>query len=247
MSLSTVRAKFARAREHEAAFQACLDDYVGGNNFELLHDFDENTGWNEIRFKEINPPPSEQLALILGDVLTNARGVLDYLAWQLVLAAGNTPGKHTMFPVVTQQAKWPAVANGCLKGVDQQWIDAIAKLQPFNESDPKLHPLASLDHMNNVGKHRTIPGAVQTAQPLEFSVKTIPGEKIDFDPVEPRLEDGAILFRARPHDKSRLEIGSLGLTVRFAFDDERGVEWDIADVLTWVNQTITQFEPAFKS
>jgi len=246
--LDIPRAKLAKAREHQAAFQKCLEDWIEGDSFDLQHDHDPSTGWNEVRYKVKTEPPTQELALILGDITTNARGALDYVVWQLVLVADtDEPGHHTMFPVVKKAADWLSTAKHRLRGVAPEWVKVIEEAQPFNQPDPKINELLALDAANNYGKHRTIPLALASAEPSQFTIKTVPGMKYDFEPIDEWLVDDAVVLRVKPEDKSRLEILEAGINVRVGFDDGSGIRWDTEHMLTWLEDYIERFAPAFES
>ncbi len=245
--LSMVEAKLERAREHEGAFQACLDEYVQGDNFAVRSDYYADSGWNELRLEVHREPPNVRLALILGDALTNVRGALDYLVWQLVLKAGtHSPSRNTVFPVVRDASKWGGAVTGQLRGVAPQWVSLIADLQPYKSTDHDLHELAVLDDMNNYNKHRTIPASIHQCHTLTIpDLPVTPGMKYEFDNPSAPLRNGAVLFRVRREDRVQISFPPVNLVWRVGFDDKTGRQWDTRDVLAWVEGAIKRFEPAF--
>jgi hypothetical protein len=217
-----------------------------GDNFAIRHDFYAGTGWNELRVEMFQDPPTDDLGLILGDVMTNARGALDYLVWQLVLREGTeAPGRHNQFPVVTEKAKWAKAARTQLRGVAARWVEKIADLQPFTTDNPSHHLLTALNEMNNYNKHRTIPAGVYFPRPFKVAITTIPGMDYEFDSPDQPFADGAVVFRARSKDRQQLTFGSVDLRLRVGFVDGTGLEWDNAHLLSWIEDAINTFEPAF--
>lgn len=239
----------ARAREHRIELQACLDAYLHDGSFALKSDYQINTGWNELRFEAHREPPNDRVALILGDVMANARASLDYLVWQLVLHAGtDEPGRHTAFPVVREASRWRATASTCLKGAGAQWTHAIEDLQPYNDSAPDQHPLVLLDAMNNINKHRALPPSIYKAHKLTMpKLPVTPGAAYEFENPDPPLVDGAVIFRVRSSDHAQIVIPPVGLVLRMGFDDGTGVQWDNEDLLDWVENAIDSFEPVFRT
>lgn len=122
--MSIVRAKLDRAKFHADAFSTAWDRFYHGGAYAFTMKMDVDPP-NALHFwwKLRDCRPDEEKAftdfsIIYGDMLTNLRGTLDYLAWQLVLAAGNQPTVRTSFPCVKRMGDWPSVAGDRLKGVD---------------------------------------------------------------------------------------------------------------------------------
>jgi hypothetical protein len=68
---------------------------------------------NGLTFRiHITEEPPFRLGLIFGDFLYNLRSALDNLITQLVLLAGNTPGKHNQFPILDRPDKWKTGGTG---------------------------------------------------------------------------------------------------------------------------------------
>ena len=104
--------------------------------------------------------------LTAGDCLHNLRAALDHLAWELVIEAGNTPRTArpaTQFPILTKRREkngevLPAVIH---PGVSKAAEALVERLQPYNAGgDPTQHPLAVLNQLENIDKHRRITFAI---------------------------------------------------------------------------------------
>lgn len=107
----------------------------------------------------LRKPIPVQLGLIAGDCLQNARSSLDYLIWELVLAAKHHPGDRHMFPICTTGASFKkALKSGRLENIDPAAIAVVDTLQPYQagEMDSPAVPLAVLDNLVNVNKHRRV-------------------------------------------------------------------------------------------
>ena len=58
--------------------------------------------------------------MILGEILYDLRSSLDHLVWQLVLANGQTPGRHNEFLITTDHQSWQQTKGRALKGVSKR-------------------------------------------------------------------------------------------------------------------------------
>src|SRR5204863_8299773 len=143
--LSGVLAKLDRAEEHRLEFDQLVEEYVGGEPYTIYSEYDPATGWHTLRWQALREPPLERLGLVFGDMISNLRTTLDYLVWQLVLAAGKRPGRRTSFPVVRREKDWEVQSRSALSGVEPEWVEEIEIRQPYHRPErPHLHPLAIL-------------------------------------------------------------------------------------------------------
>ena len=122
-------------------------------------------------FREVRPDIDKQVwvyrgetpnaptswSVIFGEILYNLRSALDHLVWQLVLANGQTPGRHNAFPITNDAQGWDKTKDNLLNGVSSRHKSMIGYLQPytgginlpFDVSKFKL-----LDDLSNIEKHR---------------------------------------------------------------------------------------------
>ncbi len=99
-----------------------------------------------------------RLPLIIGDFLQNLRSSLDYLVWELVLAAKNTPDHNNMFPICTTPEAFKAqLARHRLDGISVDAITEIEALQPYHDGQGiKGNVLTMIDDLCNINKHRRV-------------------------------------------------------------------------------------------
>lgn len=246
-----VRAKLRRADEHRQEFDEVFARFLSSQPYSIVSSFDPETGWHTFRWQVENEPPLEDLALIYGDILGNLRTTLDYLVWQLVLAAGNKPGRYNAFPVITRRKDWDVQSVSALKGIDERWVEEIWHLQPFQRFDrPELHPLAILENGNNLNKHRFLPVAVLTAEIFDYLINIAsvpPGETFESREFLDRpIVDGGELARFRCGSRTQLDV-KIAETPRFrmSFKDGLGAEWYLIELVEWVREAVARFEPAF--
>lgn len=130
MGFSVVQDKLGRAQSHALDFdRACIEFFGSQPHRIIIHMEADPPHWLVFKW-EVREPPPRVLALIYGDILTNLRGALDYLAWQLVLAGGHVPTDRTAFPCVKTEGNWGSACGDRLKGVALEWISEIEKFQP---------------------------------------------------------------------------------------------------------------------
>lgn len=258
--IEVVRTKLNRAKYHADTLASEWDDFYHSGVYAFTMTMDV-TPPNALHFRwKIRSRTAAEekqftdLGLVYGDVLSNLRGALDYLAWQLVLAAGNQPTDRTSFPCVKRQADWRSAAGDRLRGVDVRWVGEIEKLQPFQQArHPERHLLAVLDHNNNINKHRTLPPTIVTAPYFSFRYAhpDMPGREFKFEPwLDKPIEDGIEFYRLTVNPP--ILDPNIGLTdppIRISFGDDLdhsdGWGYQIADLVQWVSDAVEIFEPAF--
>jgi len=260
-SLDSVRAKMRRARHHRDEFQTRLRGFLDGDPYHLTFDFDDKERWHNIRWAVTNVLPADDFGLIFSDMLGNLRSALDYLAWQLVLANNKIPDERTTFPVLEHARfgkvqdwvqKWASVSGDRFSGVDQRWIDEIERLQPYKRTKPpERDPLAILENINNIHKHRTLPVAITTMERTEMliAVDVLPeGETLTFEEaLDKSIEHRAVAVRFRASTKQQLHVQvNQPTTYRISFRDTLGFDWgNNDDLIRWVEEIVAVFEPAF--
>lgn len=151
--------------------------------------YDSNIGAFIYHFTEGEVGPGEW-SLILGDLLVSFRAVLDYIAWQLyqlAVEAGEPPTKRedrVGFPIVTTgnpgakqtpaqhfAAQLPHMLPG-LSRLDPMYKAIIERHQPFKRgATARDHPLAALQRLVNIDKHRRLHGT--RVRPETLKVGTV--------------------------------------------------------------------------
>ena len=117
----------------------------------------------------------------IGEILYNLRSALDHLVWQLVLANGQTPGRHNTFPIVSDESNWNKEKSRKLKGMNEKDEEMIWRLQPYTGGMNLPFDVSAfwtLHTLCNIDKHRhLILGAISLD-----ARKPIFGD--DFSPVQ---------------------------------------------------------------
>jgi hypothetical protein len=249
-SLDPVRAKLRRADTHRQDFAATAVDYLTRQPYSLAFNFDSDSGWHEFRWEVKEEPPVERLVLIFGDFLNNLRSTLDYLVWQLVLLNGEEPvAKVNAFPIVRLRQNWPAARRDQLRGVSPLCARKIRQLQPYRREDrPEVDPLAILDDVNNINKHRVLSVGFVSIGLWHARIFGTPGSKIQYEsfPDEP-IREGGLFYRFRnPNTRERLQFKSDPDPVfRVSFRNGVEIGWTNDDMFEFVAGVVRLFEPAF--
>jgi hypothetical protein len=98
------------------------------------------------------------IPIIVGDCLQNLRSSLDYLVWELVIAAQGDPGEKSEFPICgTPKGFKDAIGRGFLSNVPPAAITEIEALQPYHHGQHwEKDVLWVLNKLTNINKHRRI-------------------------------------------------------------------------------------------
>lgn len=155
-SLDNARRKHFRAVVHLKELITELEWYFQTDPGAMVPE-PEYSPDNPICSFQAKEPVPARFGLIVGDCLQNLRSTLDYLVWELVLAAGNTPSGDNMFPICTTPENFKkALEKKRLEGVGVDAKAEIESLQPYSDSDNKSDVLRVLDELTNCNKHRRV-------------------------------------------------------------------------------------------
>ena len=121
-----------------------------------------------------------KIPCVIGDLLQNLRSSLDYLIWELVLAAKNKPTEKNMFPICsTPEAFSQQLARHRLDGVAAEAVTEIEALQPYHSGKgTNGNVLAMVDDLCNINKHRRVITTMVYGgeAPSDFTTEVIGGE-----------------------------------------------------------------------
>src|SRR5271165_1586261 len=135
-SLDRVRQKISHAKLHRDFVKSEVAEYLKANPYEFVPHASSTQNQPLFVLKPKSPIP-EKIGLVVGDCLQNLRTALDYLVWELVLAAKNAPGKENMFPIsLTAKSFQDAKRAHRLQGVAPAAIALIELFQPYHDGKP---------------------------------------------------------------------------------------------------------------
>jgi hypothetical protein len=227
--------KLERAAHHLADFEQAAAAYVDSRPYEPRRTVGDD-GQPEFTF-HITPQPDPTLALIVGDLLTNARASLDHLA--IALAP----------PARKRSARWPIIFRGhcepppagaggrhaedhkrwCsyTEGMDPAAVEIIKKLQPLEADDRTTHPLAMLNRLVNADKHYQLTVVASALVDVQVLVTTADGAEAlmrSTGAARDGLFDGEPIGGV-PADAVALGVtGTLHVVIREAAMTEHGYE-----------------------
>lgn len=256
-----VRAKLDRARFHADQFTEKWERFVAASIYTVTTD--QDAPWTVHLTWTYQPDSPEtqtaltELSLIYADFLGNLRATLDYLAWQLVLVAGNTPTDETGFPAVKNSRNFGRLRAQKLTGIKGKWADLIESLQPYRADNLHDDMFFILDHNNNIAKHQAMHAAIfsmdTTTRPLTFSMShpEMAGRQLHYENLlDGPVEAGKDFYRITVDPPIRdLAIAPAVTPARIKFDDglthAAGFDYTNRDLIQWVADTVAKFEPAF--
>lgn len=138
------------------------------------------------------------VSLLAGDVLQSLRSALDYLAWALVIANGQTPTNRTCFPITENAPVAPDDERSFARkvaGMKQNVIDLIRSTKPYKGGTPYLWHVHEL---NNRDKHRLL--FTVGAYLANFGITQ------HVDATEPPLEDLERMARAYVSSQTWVDV-----------------------------------------
>lgn len=203
-SLDRVRSKIDWAYKHLKALETELVRNFQSKPSQAVGEIEADPNivvW--MRLQTASIPPS--VPLLIGDCLQNLRSGLDYLVWELVLAAKNEPNKKNQFPICkTENGFKSELGKGRLDGITAEARTEIEGLQPYLCGDKRSYSLLILDEFCNINRHRRL--LLTKAEPIgifaDFSssfgqtaTSFIPvGEQATNIGVSPPMRDGERMY-----------------------------------------------------
>ena len=248
----SVQCKLFRAQEHFQELQTAAMKFYDANpaRIERLPEGSPDEFWGKI---VCDAPIPKRIPLIIGDCLQNLRSSLDYLVWELVLAANNTPNHKNMFPIcTTPEAFKGQLERHRLDGVPPGAIAEIDALQPYHEGkDADGDVLATIDKLCNTNKHQRILTTVLygTQAPKDFAVEEIDGQTYAHVSFESILKQGTKIgpfpMVNGPHGYLP-KVNNPNFVSFIAFDDWTPQNVDVGHTLSIFIGFVKQFMPKFE-
>ena len=134
------------------------------------------------------PSPPPEIALVMGDCLYSLRAALDYLVWQLVLANDGTPTERTQFPIYDSQVDRHGTPRRIHVegGIHPDALATLERLQPYHRAErPEAHPLAILQRLSNIDKHRRLHVTRGATTPVRVVLSRPGHEPFELPAVDP--------------------------------------------------------------
>jgi hypothetical protein len=182
------RRKLERASTHLDALNALTEHLRSDADFDsVVVEHDHNAGNYVLCSVAVDTPldkvPSSfiaalnDLGLVLGDFIHNARGALDHVTWKLATRyLGHTPtkdeAKRIQFPIRPSPKDFASAA--VLAFVSTAAAAEMERMQPYHAVDPAKHPLAVLNWLSNRDKHQIVTAAAMGNRPLTAQLRILP-------------------------------------------------------------------------
>jgi hypothetical protein len=151
--LLAIKKRIERAEEHIRDFEIRSRAFRDTRPYRLRFDRHPQASHGVYRIQIISEPPVI-LSLAAGEAIHQLRCSLDHLAWQLVEANGEFPGKHTYFPICSTLARYKSESIAKIRGMHVGATMLIDALKPYRGGNDDLWKLNELD---NVNKRRQLP------------------------------------------------------------------------------------------
>ncbi len=173
-----IRLKLSRAEKHICDLDSAIRLFCESKPYILTAKPHRIAELDHISFivESVQPIPSD-ISLIIGDTVHNLRSALDHLAYQLVLANGESPSRNTEFPIGDPAKEYTtSIHGGKIHGMASEAKDIIRSIQPSNTGNMTLWNLHTLDIAD---KHRLLVTAHQrleqwAAGPIVFETYPLP-------------------------------------------------------------------------
>jgi hypothetical protein len=152
------------------------------NRYRLIVDYDPEEGCHLEYFRVPESPEGipPAVALTIGDLIHNARGALDHVAWQLARSTlkrdpTESEARSIQFPIVLKPEHFANQA--VIQYISEPAAEEILRQQPcppYERGDPAKSPLALLRFLSVRDKHRVILATVPNIGIYQTSVVTDP-------------------------------------------------------------------------
>jgi hypothetical protein len=173
------REKLRHAREHKDMLYAALaDTKTPGNEVVVAlggkHD-PNRQAW--VVFVQEVPDLPLRWGSIIGDEVSNYRGALDLMVWQLAImdGGGKRPDGRTAFPICRDDAEFRSKGARALTSIDPSRWAEFERLQPYPPHWKRRapSPLLVLNALSNDNKHRVLQPVFLVPQELSFTFPTV--------------------------------------------------------------------------
>jgi hypothetical protein len=228
-SLTSVLVRIERAKAHLADFERRAKPISAA--CQMTREHDDQKSEYIFRLSKV-PAIPPVLSAIIGDAIHNLRVSLDYLAWQLVLAAGGTPGDNTRFPILEVPPtpdRYGQTLPNISPRLPKDMRKALDEVQPYKRPEPQHHDLAILHQLDINDKHHELLIAVLGSNAMAYWGDAMPTSSFNVGP----YNDGAEICRFGYTDTSEDFAPTILFDVRLGESDAgyKGATFGAADLV----------------
>jgi hypothetical protein len=206
--------------------------------------------------QSVGEPLHDAVTGIIGDCIQNFRSSLDHIVWRLASEdeRRNHPTRPA-FPIERSPAEFNTKGRSRIQSLGKAVQKAIEEQQPFatKPAQPGEEPLAFLELLSNIDKHRRIHIANPTFQFMSVRVgSNVVTASVLAKPGE-RIRPGLVLARVTQADLRKFAPSGIGalsgaLTMTIAFEDAeeasgRGVIGTMRRIKDTVGEVLDRLEP----
>jgi hypothetical protein len=241
--LSTIQLKVERAIKHIDELAVACKQFIDATPFTLGRVIDPHTGYYNFTVNDLKSPPP-QIGLMAGDVIHNLRSALDHLAYQLVIVNGNTPSRHTCFPIFDDPAKLSTMDQRKVSGMSPAAIAAITAARPYRGGN---EPLWIVHELDIADKHHalltTLVSVTQLSIEMNVGLRNFKAPPFAAPNFQEPLKNGDVFFICKPgvEDKTKIDFDVALCEPEIIRGKPLGKM--LGRLLTHVNETIINFEP----
>jgi hypothetical protein len=202
-ALAGARLKIEGAKTHLEAIEEEIARVIDPDAYRVVGEFQDERRKYAFRvegLRELDP----MLSTVIGDCLHNLRSAFDHIAYQLILAVDPPlePTTSTMFPLLAEEPEKPVYISP-KSGPGARTMEIVEGVQAYHRG-VEHDPLAILEDLNRVGKHRELPPVVTAIDFMSYALtnEMRSGGAASPDPVVDGEEFAWILFR-EPYPDAR--------------------------------------------
>jgi hypothetical protein len=219
--MKTALLKVKRAKSHLESLKVAIADYRNLNPNVLYPQHDihaDTTSW----VVKISDDVKDEMALLLGDIIHNARSSLDILAYSLLLDSGLTPTRRTYFPFIGIDSDLQTkLKETGLDALPSDHLIYFGTHPPSKTSNPALYALHELDI---VDKHRTI-APVASFVEIEHLVVSSSSGRMGFGSTRTPLADGRCFLGGISGQIQDSDFSCVSYPVFTISDNDLGFDW----------------------
>jgi hypothetical protein len=216
--LNSAILKVKRAVDHIRDLYDVLQAFHDANPYAISVKQHSQPGYLICEVDRVDPVP-DRIVDLLGDAIHCLRTALDHAAFALDMRRSGHPQemRQIMFPISWSAQGYKSESPRKIKGMSQQAIDAIGKLEPYKGG--KGHQLWVLNELDVIDKHRSIIAVGAICNSIRFG---------DDAEAEFRPQFESIGIKGEEFEALMSEVGEMTVT---AFGPSKIVPLEAGDIL----------------